>query len=156
MRSRYSPGTTEGTSGPWTGEVTQRVLGNAPVAPTGLSATETTSKDQTSIALSWTAPSHDALTGYQIWRGADANSLTALVQNTGGTATNYNDTTTETGNTYVYAVTALSLDGDSPRSTTASVTRAEASEIIPRDPPPPPPPDEEDDEEELTTLGVAC
>ena len=155
MRSRYSPGTTEGTSGPWTGEVTQRVLGNAPVAPTGLSATETTSKDQTSIALSWTAPSHDALTGYQIWRGADANSLTALVQNTGGTATNYNDTTTETGNTYVYAVTALSLDGDSPRSTTASVTRAEASEIIPRDPPPPPP-EEEDDEEELTTLGVAC
>ena len=148
MRSRYNPGTSEGTSGPWTGEVTQRAIGDAPVAPTGLSATETTSKNETSIALSWTAPSHDALTGYQIWRGADADSLTALVQDTGDTATDYNDTTTETGNTYVYAVTALSLDGDSPRSTTASVTRAETSVIVPRDPPP----DDEEDDEELIAL----
>ena len=99
----------------------QRVLGDAPAAPTALSAEETTSKGQTSIALSWTAPSHDALTGYRIWRGADADSLTALVQDTGDTATDYNDATTETGNTYVYAVTALSLDGDSPRSASASV-----------------------------------
>ena len=144
MRSRYNPGTSDGRSGPWTDEATQRVRGDAPVAPTGLSAVETTSKGQTSIALSWTAPSHDAVTGYRIWRGADTDSLTALVEDTGDTATGYSDTTTEPGNTYVYAVTALSLDGDSPRSATASVTRAEASEITPRDPPPP-----DDEEEEL-------
>ena len=98
----------------------------APAAPTALSATETTRKGQTSIALSWTAPEHSALTGYRIRRGAAADSLTVLVQDTGDTATGYNDTTTEPGNTYVYAVTALSLDGDSPRSATASVTRAAA------------------------------
>ena len=146
MRSRYNPGTSDGRSGPWTDEATQRVSGDAPAAPTALSAEETTIKGQTSIALSWTAPSHDALTGYRIWRGADADSLTALVQDTGDTATGYNDTTTETGNTYVYAVTALSLDGDSPRSATASVTGARS----PRDEPTPEPAPQPGEISELT------
>ena len=78
----------------------------------------------TSITLAWTAPSHDALTSYRIWRGATADSMTVLVQDTAGVATSYRDATTETDNTYVYAVTALSMDGDSPRSTTMSITRA--------------------------------
>ena len=123
MRSRYNPGTSDGRSGSWTDEATQRVSGDAPAAPTALSADEATVKGQTSIALSWTAPSHDALTGYRIWRGADADSLNALVQDTGDTATGYSDATTEADNIYVYAVTALSLDGDSPRSATTSITR---------------------------------
>ena len=145
MRARYhDEQTAQHSSGPWTDEVTQRVRADAPAAPTALSATETTSKGQTSVSLSWTAPEHSAITGYRIRRGADADSLTALVQDTGDTATGYSDAAIETGNTYVYAVTALSLDGDSPRSATASVTRAEASEITPRDPPPP-----DDEEEEL-------
>ncbi len=146
MRSRYNPGTSDGRSGPWTDKATQRVRGDAPAAPTALSAVETTSKNQTSIALSWTAPSHNAVTGYRIWRGAAADSLTALVQDTGDTATGYNDTTTETGNTYVYAVTALSLDGDSPRSATASVTGVRT----PRDDPTPEPTPEPGEISELT------
>ena len=130
MRSRYNPGTSDGRSGPWTDEATQRVRGDAPSAPTALSAEEATVKGQTSIALSWTAPSHDALTGY-------------------------NDTTTETGNTYVYAVTALSLDGDSPRSATVSIITRGGGGTTTRDDPPPPPDDEntviepDDEEEEL-------
>ena len=143
MRSRYNPGTSDGRSGPWTDEVTRRVKNSPPTAPTELAATETDTKGKTNVVLSWTAPSYDDLTGYRIHRGAHADSLTELVQDSGNTDTAYTDTTTETGNTYVYAVTALSLDGDSPRSTTASVTPAEASEITPRDPPPPPPDDEE-------------
>ena len=134
MRSRYNPGTSEGRSGPWTDEATQRVQNNPPVAPTDLSATETKGKDETSIDLSWTAPSHDALTGYRIWRGADADSLSELVQDTGNTDASYSDATTEADNTYVYAVTALSLDGDSPRSATVSITRAAAGITAQDDP----------------------
>ena len=122
MRARYhDEQTNEDRSGPWSDDATQRVRNNPPTAPTGLTVTETTSKGQTSTSLSWTAPSHDDLTGYQIWHGPDADSLITLVQDTGDTATTYTDATAETGN--VYAVTALSSDGDSPRSATASVER---------------------------------
>ena len=145
MRSRYNPGTSDGRSGPWTDEATQRVGGDAPDAPTGLSAVETTSKNQTSIDLSWTAPSHDALTGYRIWRGADADSLSELVQDTGNTDASYSDATTEADNTYVYAVTALSLDGNSPRSATTSITRGGGGTTT-RDDPPLIISDDEDDE----------
>ena len=128
MRARYHDAeTNEYSSGPWTSDVTQRVRNNPPAAPTELSLTETTSKDQTtSIDLTWNAPSHDDLTGYRIWRGVTPDSLTELVQDTASIATSYSDATTETDGTYVYAVTALSLDGDSPRSTTMSITRAAA------------------------------
>ncbi len=135
LRSRYRDGqyAQRRWSGPWTDEVTQRVRAEAPAAPTALSATETTRKGPTSISLSWAAPDHSALTGYRIWRGAAVDSLTVLVQDSGDTATGYSDPTTEPGNTYVYAVATLSLDGDSPRSATTSMTRAAA--IVPRDEP---------------------
>ena len=118
-------------------------------APTALSAEEATVKGQTSVALSWTAPSHDALTGYRIWRGADADSLAALVEDTGDTATGDSDTTTEADNTYVYAVTALSIDGDSPRSATVSIGRGGGGTTTRDDPPP------EDDEEDDENLQFA-
>ena len=137
MRARYhNAETNEYSSGPWTSDVTQRVRTDPPAAPTELSLTETTSKDQTtSIDLAWTAPSHEALTGYRIHRGATSDSMTELVQDTGNTDASYSDATTETDNTYVYAVTALSLDGDSPRSTTMTITRAAAGTTT-RDAPP--------------------
>ena len=71
LRARYhNAETNKYSSGPWTSDVTQRVRNDPPAAPTELSLTENTSKDQTtSIDLAWTAPSHDALTGYRIWRG---------------------------------------------------------------------------------------
>ena len=136
IRSRYNPGTSDGRSGPWTDEVTRRVKNSPPTAPTELAAAETDSrgaKSKTNVVLSWTAPSHDDLTGYRIHRGAHADSLTELVRDTRNTDTAYTDTTTETGSAYVYAVTALSLDGDSPRSATVSINSREISR---RDAPP--------------------
>ena len=112
LRSRYRDGqyAQRRWSGPWTDEVTQRVRADAPAAPTALSATETTRKGQTSISLSWAAPEHSALTGYRIWRGADADSLTVLVQDSGDTATGYTDHHDRTGQ-YV----RLCRDGAQPR-----------------------------------------
>ena len=50
-----------------------------------------------------------------IWRGRGRRlSNHVLVQDTGDTATTYTDATAQEGNTHVYAVTALSPDGDSP------------------------------------------
>ena len=136
MRARYhDQDTDEYTSGPWTDDATLRVQNNPPTAPTELEATETESNGETSIVLSWTAPSQGDPTGYRIHRGATADSLTELVQDTGDTEVSHTDATTEADNTYVYAVTALSLDGDSPRSSTVSITRAGAG----RDDPPGPP-----------------
>ena len=84
--------------------------------PTSLTYGSVTHRDHeqdqtTSITLAWTAPSHDALTSYRIWRGATADSMTVLVQDADRIATTYSHATTESDNTYVYAVTALSLDG---------------------------------------------
>ena len=142
MRARYHDAENDVySSGPWTSDTTQRVRNNPPAAPTDLSLTEIKGKDQTSINLAWTAPSHQGLTGYRIWRGATANSLNELVQDTNNTTASYSDATTENDNTYVYAVTALSMDGNSPRSTTMSITRAAAG-ISQRDAPP-------EEEEEL-------
>ena len=123
MRARYRTGEHEDDpwSGPWTATVTQRVRADAPAAPTGLTVREQTDKKGTTVELSWTAPGHGGLTGYRIRRGAGA--LTVLVEDTGDTSTKYTDGTAEADTSYTYAVTALSPDGDSPRSETASLVR---------------------------------
>ena len=123
IRARYRTGEHEDDpwSGPWTAAVTQRVRGDAPAGPTGLTVREQTDKKGTTVELSWTAPDHGGLTGYRIRRGAGA--LAVLVEDTGDTSTKYTDGTAEADTSYTYAVTALSLDGDSPRSETASLVR---------------------------------
>ena len=72
------------------------------------------------MTLSWTAPDSGTITGYSVLRGADANSLSALVADTGGTSTQYTDQNVVAETTYVYAVQALSPDGDSAQSQTAT------------------------------------
>ena len=94
----------------------------APPAPTGMSATA----GGDGVELSWTAPEHDAISGYRIWRGADADSLTVLVSDTAATDTSYSDTTAEGETTYVYAVAALSGELVGATSATVSVTTPEA------------------------------
>ena len=74
------------------------------------------------VALSWSAPDHNGLTGYRILRGSSADSLTTLVEDTGDLELTYTDTTAADDATHHYAVVALSLDGDSPRSGTVSAT----------------------------------
>ena len=120
MRARYhDEQTNEHSSGPWTGEVTQRVKNNPPEAPTGLSASEVS---HSGVTLSWTAPDHSSITGYRVLRGADADSLTVIVDDTGAIDTEHLDTGVEAETSYVYAVIALSPDGSSPRSATVSAT----------------------------------
>ena len=138
MRARYNAGehAADPWSGPWTDEATRRVMGDPPAAPTGLSAEHSIDESRTYVvALSWTAPDHDDITGYRIWRGADAGSLSVLVNDTGNTATTYTDATAQADTSYAYAVTALSLDGDSPRSDTATIDRESGGDIGTNDPP---------------------
>jgi fibronectin type 3 domain-containing protein len=86
----------------------------APTAPTGLTATATSS---TSVDLSWTAATDSVgVTGYDVYRD------TLLVQ-AGVTSTSYTDTTVAAGSTYSYTVKARDAAGNtSPASNTASVT----------------------------------
>ena len=141
MRSRYNPGTSDGWSGPWTGEVTQRVTDDPPAAPTSLTTSQVT---YDSVTLSWTAPSRGTITGYSILRGADANSLTAIVADTGSTSTQYTDSSVAAETTYVYGLQALSPDGDGAQSETTTVTTTA--------PPPPPTPVHASDEVTSLTL----
>ena len=74
------------------------------------------------MTLTWTAPSRGSVTGYRVLRGTDANSLSAIVEDTGSTGTEYTDTTVAAETAYYYEVLALSPDGDGVQSATASVT----------------------------------
>ena len=119
MRAIYKTGPNAPWSGPWSAETTKRVRNNPPGAPTGLSVVSAT---QDGVALSWSAPGHNGLTGYRILRGSDADTLGTIVEDTGNLDVTYTDTTAADDATHHYAVVALSLDGDSPRSGTASAT----------------------------------
>ena len=73
------------------------------------------------VTLTWNAPTNPTgITGYRIRRGADEDSLTALVADTGSTATAYTDTTVTTDASYVYSVIVLKgaeTGDESPRVT---------------------------------------
>ncbi len=117
----------------------------APGAPTGLTAE---AAGQTTINLSWTAPTNTggaAITGYKIEvspTGA-VNTWTDLVANTGSTTTTYSHTGLSAGTTRHYRVRAINSVGPGPPSKVASATTAEdddSDDDDPPDPPPPPPP----------------
>jgi len=86
----------------------------APGAPTGLSAAPAKGKG---IQLTWSAPGSDggsAITGYRVYR--DGALLTTV------TGTSHKDTTTTSGRTYAYEVSAVNAVGEGARSNTASAT----------------------------------
>ena len=120
-RARYtSGGQNNGPwSGPWTDTITTRVKDDTPAAPTGLTASEVT---HDSVSLSWTAPNRGTVTGYRVLRGANANSLSTMTDDTGSTSPEYTDSTVDAETTYHYAVLALSQDGDGAQSATISAT----------------------------------
>ncbi len=92
-------------------------------APQNLSA-GTVSSSQ--INLSWTAPSNNdgsTITSYKIERSTDNGSTwSTIVVNTGSTGTTYSDTGLSSNTTYTYRVSAISSDGTSNPSNTASAT----------------------------------
>ncbi|MGH2669712.1 MAG: fibronectin type III domain-containing protein, partial [bacterium] len=90
-----------------------------PSAPTLTSAFP----GQSSVPLTWTAPSSDGgspLTGYQIWRGTSSGGESLLT--TVGVQTSYTDTTAVNGTTYYYQVAAVNFAGGGARSNELSVT----------------------------------
>ena len=152
MRARYYRGEHEGKSwgGPWATE-TITVAGEPTETPTPEPAKEepvkrppkddpprddpapedttpaapsliNTAVSEGQILLSWFNPSDDSITGYQILRGPDADSLVVIEDDTESSSTSYTDTAPPAGQTHTYGVKARNASGLSPAGTaTATV-----------------------------------
>ena len=78
------------------------------------------------VLLSWLNPSDDSITGYQISRGPDADSLVVIEDDTESSSTSYTDTAPPTGQTHTYGIKARNASGLGPVGTaTAAVPAAE-------------------------------
>ena len=78
------------------------------------------------VLLSWSNPSDDSITGYQILRGPAADSLVVIEDDTESSSTSYTDETPPAGQTHTYGVKARNSAGLSPAGTaTATVPAAE-------------------------------
>ena len=74
------------------------------------------------VLLSWSNPADDSITGYQILRGPDADSLVVIEDDTESSSTSYTDTAPPAGQTHTYGVKARNSAGLSPAGTaTATV-----------------------------------
>ena len=148
VRARYNDGAHEDKpwSGPWTEEVRGRpseesagsgVKGatDDPSAPAAPNLIGTALTPEGHVTLLWLDPSDDTITGYQVLRGPDADSLVVIEEDTGSSGTSYTDTSPPPGRTHTYAVKARNAAGLSPPSDTLTATVPAA----------------EDSEEELTT-----
>ena len=125
IRARYYQGEHEDSpwSGPWR-ETTAQVQQPLPAAP-NLTGTPLTPEGQ--VMLVWQDPSDDSITGYQILRGPDADSLAVIEEDTGSSATIYTDTSPPAGQTHTYAVKARNAAGLSPLSDTVTATMPPAA-----------------------------
>ena len=103
----------EGGSGSSQGRSTE-----PPAKPTGLLARAS----HDCVALTWDDSGDSTISGYQVFRGPDATSLTVLADDTGSAASSYTDSSVGAVTTYVYAVKARNANGLSSQSETISVT----------------------------------
>ena len=90
---------------------------SVPAKPTGISY----GASYNNVLLLWTDPGDSSITGYRILRGAAADSLTVLVEDTVSTDTRYTDDTVEPETEYFYAIRARNAQGLGPQSDTVSV-----------------------------------
>ena len=121
VRARYSDGENADSpwNGPWT-ETTAQVKLPLPAAPF-IGATAVTPDGD--VLLSWfNLEEDDSITGYQILRGPDADSLAIIEDDTGSNGTSYTDATPPAGQTHTYAVKARNASGLSPLSNTLTAT----------------------------------
>ena len=123
VRSRYTDGENAASpwNGPWT-ETTAQVRQPLPATPSFIN----TAVSEGRVLLSWSNPSDDSITGYQILRGPDADNMVVIEDDTGSSSTSYTDTTPPAGQTHTYGVKARNAAGLSPAGTaTATVPAAE-------------------------------
>jgi subtilase family serine protease len=105
----------------------------APVAPTGLTATATSSSQ---INLSWNADS-GASNGYLIERSPNGSTGWTQIGTTAAGVTTYSDIGLAANTTYYYEVIAVNAVGDSPASNIANATtQGSSSNSTPTSPPP--------------------
>ena len=93
------------------GEEGEQETRSPPPAPTSLAALV---NDDGHIALSWTAPDDDSVTGYQILRRRPTegeDELLVYVANTDSTVTTWSDTNVTSGVQHVYRVKAINSAG---------------------------------------------
>jgi len=96
-----------------------------PSAPTGLTATASSS---TAIGLSWSAvtpPANCSISSYTVYGGTTANPTTVIAS--GVTGTTYSNTGLTASTTYYYIVKAVDADGTSAASAQASAETQAAS-----------------------------
>jgi fibronectin type 3 domain-containing protein len=96
-----------------------------PVAPTGFTATASSSS---TIGLSWTAvtpPANCSISSYTVYGGTTANPTTVIAK--GVTGTTYSNTGLGASTTYYYLVKAVDADGTSAASAQAQATTSAAS-----------------------------
>ena len=82
------------------------------------------------VLLSWSNPSDDSITGYQILRGPKADSLVIIEDDTGSSSTSYTDETPPTGQTHTYGVKARNASGLSPAGTAPATVPAAEEEVL--------------------------
>ncbi len=109
-------GSTPPTTSPPTTSPPTTSPDEAPSAPRNLTASRV--RRQAAVQLSWLAPAStgsSALTGYRLYRGTSASSLT-LLTTLGPGEQAYRDTAVSNGNRYYYALSATNAAGEGPRS----------------------------------------
>ena len=127
VRARYSDG--ENAANPWNGpwtETTAQVKLPLPAAPSFINTAITEGQ----VLLSWSNPSDDSITGYQILRGPKADSLVIIEDDTGSSSTSYTDETPPTGQTHTYGVKARNASGLSPAGTAPATVPAAEEEVL--------------------------
>ena len=131
VRARYSDG--ENAANPWNGpwtETTVQVKLPLPAAPFIGAIAVSPDGD---LLLSWfNLKEDDSITGYQILRGPDADSMVVIEDGTGSSSTSYTDTAPPAGQTHTYGVKARNASGlsDLSNTLTATVPAAEEEEIL--------------------------
>ena len=127
VRARYSDGENAASpwNGPWT-ETTAQVKLPLPEAP--FIGAIAVSPDR-EVLLTWfNSEENNSITGYQVLRGPDADSLAVIEDDTGSTSTSYTDETPPAGQTHTYGVKVRNASGLSPLSDTVEATVPAAEE----------------------------
>ena len=130
VRARYSDGENAASpwNGPWT-ETTAQVKLPLPAAPFIGAIAVSPDGD---VLLTWfNFEENDSITGYQVLRGPDADSLAVIEDDTESSSTSYTDTAPPAGQTHTYGVKARNASGLGPVGTaTATVPAAEEEEEL--------------------------